>query len=139
MKSKNRVEAISLLFSSIFGVFVKGEITKLKGGFWITPHLDKDFPLEKGKNQMLVVILSDDNYEDFLKYSKNYNCNSKDKSIILLNPNLVSFSQEEKERIRQDLNTDHNIYYFDKSIINRINNSQNKRKAFEKVLKGVDV
>lgn len=139
LKSKNKVNTISQFFSSILGVFVKGEIEKLKGGFWITPHLDKEFPLEKGKNQMLVVLLSNDNYKDFIKYSKNNNCNSKDKSIILFNSNLASFSQEEKKKIRQELNTDHNIYYFDKSTINQINNSQNKRKAFEKVLKGVDM
>ena len=119
------------------GVFTKGEIQKLRNGFWITPHLDKEFPLEKGKKQMLVVLLYDDNYEDFLKYSKNHNCNSKDKSIILLKPNLASFSLKEKDKIRQDLNSDHNVYYFDKYIINKINGSKNKREAFEKVLKGV--
>lgn len=137
LRSENKTNEISSFFSNILGVFTKGEIQKLRNGFWITPHLDKEFPLEKGKKQMLVVLLSDDNYEDFLKYSKNHNCNSKDKSIILLKPNLASFPLKEKDKIRQDLNSDHNVYYFDKYIINKINGSKNKREAFEKVLKGV--
>ena len=54
------------------------------------------------------------------------------------NSNLESFSEEEKIKVKTDLGTDHNIYYFDKSTINRINNSINRRQEFEKVLKEVN-
>lgn len=141
LNAKNKVSALSSFFSSILGVFVKGEIKTLKGAFWLTPHLDKNFPLDKGKDQILVVILSntsDKNYYKILNYLKSPIQNSKRKSLILFNSNLESFSEEEKIKVKTDLGTDHNIYYFDKSTINRINNSINRRQEFEKVLKEVN-
>lgn len=141
LKSKNKVSAVSSFFSSISGVFVKGEIKTMKGSFWITPHLDKNFPLDKGKNQMLVVLLSNKSNNDYYKvlnYMKSPNQNSKNKSIIFLNNGLEAFSQEEKIKIRTDLGTDHNVYYFDKSTINQINKSSNRRQEFERIIKEVN-
>lgn len=133
--SNDLFDSLSEFFFNIIGVFTKGKLRNLNNAFWITPNLGTEFALTKGKEQMLVVILSNENYESFLKYAKYKNCNSEDKSIILFNSDLSQYSKDLKEQIVNDLQTEHNIYFFDKTTINRINNSQNKRLEFEKILK----
>lgn len=130
-KNKDKLTMIKAFFSGIKGIFVKQPLKQLENAFWITPHFNES---EIDYNQILIALYSKEYEDDLVDYINRDNCNIKRSSIIMIKPSLDVFNDNEVNSLLDKFEDIRRIYYFSRSEINIINNSQDKRKAFKNIL-----
>lgn len=130
-KNKDQLTIIKAFFSGIKGIFVKQPLKQLENAFWITPHFNES---EIDYSQILIALYSKEYEDDLVDYINRDNCNIKRSSIIMIKPSLDVFNDNEVNSLLDKFEDIRRIYYFSRSEINIINNSQDKRKAFKNIL-----
>lgn len=132
----------NLIYGSVKGLKVDRETQEvIKGAtfglfFANTSELtEKNFnESEIDYNQILIALYSKEYEDDLVDYINRDNCNIKRSSIIMIKPSLDVFNDNEVNSLLDKFEDIRRIYYFSRSEINIINNSQDKRKAFKNIL-----
>lgn len=131
--SQNNFNTITAFFSSIQGVFVKHTLQQHENAFWISPHFNTN---EINYNQILIAIFYEESIHKILEYleKKLQKQELNQSAMILIKPDLDVFNNSEVVKISVLFDNIIPLFYMNKSTINRINYSSNKREAFKKFL-----